>query len=668
MASAGRTRKLQDQPGPEEAADDKEAEEKLQETKSETSNKVPKHVRVMQEERLRKDEEEWRRQVEREREKDKKQEGKLLTGKQTEEACCLDARRKQILASASFPLTPGESSGAPAKRPLYQKKKSKPQTQSNGAAILDSVNSTDSKEIPQEIVVELDSGEPENVEKVEFGTRKDKTEIADIVEENGFNDDDEEWDAKNWDKADLKLQGKSAFSDVEVDSEPELCLRKRQRMHVLHLNLLSCPQPSQSRRMRSLGKGILRLRVMTRRLTKRTKKLMLQRKHQKLDIILRTRALKADVKLDVPGLIVDRLYGWKTQRNALIGTALKQQSRDVISDFKRRVTDIITQFMEQGVNTEVYNKNKDREEYHSIVPTSAVSSEGIPQLWLLLVQWAQKRMTKRLAYSKKCTVLEVKVIEGHGATIDVILVSGVLHEGDQIVVCGLQGPIVTNIRALLTPHPMRELQVKGTYLYYKEITAAQGIKITAQGLENATAGASLYIVGARDDLEEIKELSMEDMKSLLEFLKAPAVNIPVSVTPEARELVDELGVKIFLADIIYHLKKEAAEEAVFPCVLKIMPNCVFNKKDPIVLGVDVLDGILKIIGNNYEEQQKMFCRHLEIEDELVNKISGELVETEEEFQIEAEFEIEEEDVLVQVHREFSGTPVECILRGRGITE
>ncbi|KAL8540587.1 hypothetical protein ACS0TY_002003 [Phlomoides rotata] len=52
-----------------------------------------------------------------------------------------------------------------------------------------------------------------------------------------------------------------------------------------------------------------------------------------------------------------------------------------------------------------------------------------------------------------------------------------------------------------------------------------------------------------------------------------------------------------------------------------MPNCVFNKKDPIVLGVDVLDGILKIIGNNSEEQQKMFCRHLEIEDELVNKIS-----------------------------------------------
>jgi translation initiation factor 5B len=188
-----------------------------------------------------------------------------------------------------------------------------------------------------------------------------------------------------------------------------------------------------------------------------------------------------------------------------------------------------------------------------------------------------------------------------------------------------------------------------------------------QGLEHAIAGTALYVVGPRDDLDDVKETAMEDMKSvlnridksgegvcvqastlgsleaLLEFLKTPEVNIPVSgisigpvhkkdvmkasvmlekkkeyatilafdvkVTPEARDLAEDLGVKIFIADIIYHLfdqfkayidnlkeekKKEAADEAVFPCVLKILPNCVFNKKDPIVLGVDVLEGIAKV--------------------------------------------------------------------------
>ncbi|KAL5841448.1 hypothetical protein ACOSQ3_012051 [Xanthoceras sorbifolium] len=101
-------------------------------------------------------------------------------------------------------------------------------------------------------------------------------------------------------------------------------------------------------------------------------------------------------------------------------------------------------------------------ETFSIVPTSAISGEGIPDLLLLLVQWTQKAMVEKLTFSNEvqCTVLEVKVIEGHGTTIDVVLVDGVIHEGDQIVVCGLQGTIITTIRALLTPHPMKELRVK----------------------------------------------------------------------------------------------------------------------------------------------------------------------------------------------------------------
>jgi len=62
--------------------------------------------------------------------------------------------------------------------------------------------------------------------------------------------------------------------------------------------------------------------------------------------------------------------------------------------------------------------------------------------------------------------LEVKVIEGLGTTIDVVLVNGLLKVGDTIVISGLNGPIVTNIRALLTPQPMKELRVKGDYVHH----------------------------------------------------------------------------------------------------------------------------------------------------------------------------------------------------------
>ena len=69
------------------------------------------------------------------------------------------------------------------------------------------------------------------------------------------------------------------------------------------------------------------------------------------------------------------------------------------------------------------------------------------------------------------------------------------------------------------------------------------------------------------------------------------------------------GVKIFTADIIYHLfdkfmgyrdelKQKKREEfkdiAVFPFKIKILPQFIFNTRDPIIVGVKVEAGFLKI--------------------------------------------------------------------------
>lgn len=116
----------------------------------------------------------------------------------------------------------------------------------------------------------------------------------------------------------------------------------------------------------------------------------------------------------------------------------------------------------------------------------------------------------------ECTVLEVKVIEGHGTTIDVVLVNGLLKVQDTIVVSGLNGPIETKIRALLTPYPMKEMRVKGEYQHHAKIKGAMGIKISAPGLEHAIAGSELYLCKNEQEIQDAKDNIEGDMIDILE--------------------------------------------------------------------------------------------------------------------------------------------------------
>ncbi|KAI8002368.1 Eukaryotic translation initiation factor 5B [Camellia lanceoleosa] len=201
----------------------------------------------------------------------------------------------------------------------------------------------------------------------------------------------------------------------------------------------------------------------------------------------RTKELKADAKLNVPGLLVIDTPGHESFTNlrsrgsvcqrAPIVKAMKQQSKDVQIEFNTKPTKVITQSKEQGLKTELYYRYKEMGETYSIVPTSAISGEGIPDLLLLLVQWTQKTMIEKLVYCN---------------------------------------------------------EVQGTCLHHKEIKAAQGIKIPAQGLELAIAGTALYVVGPYGDSEDIKEAAMEDMKYIRNVIGILGIGFEVSVVLQAQ--------------------------------------------------------------------------------------------------------------------------------------
>ena len=103
---------------------------------------------------------------------------------------------------------------------------------------------------------------------------------------------------------------------------------------------------------------------------------------------------------------------------------------------------------------------------------------------------------------------------------------------------------------------------------------------------------------------DVMRANIMNEKKMPEY--ATILAFDTTIDAEAKEMAEENNVRIFSADIIYHLfdqftaymnglkevrKKEAAEVVVFPCVLKILPQHIFNKKDPIVMGVEVLEGM-----------------------------------------------------------------------------
>ena len=168
---------------------------------------------------------------------------------------------------------------------------------------------------------------------------------------------------------------------------------------------------------------------------------------------------------------IDRLYEWKSRPTWDVMAAIDAQSANTKKEFKDRAGAIIAEFAENGVNAALFRENPDEtfgeDAFVSMVPTSAVSGDGMGNLMAYLVDISQRMLRKRLTFTEdlSCTVLEVKEITGLGTTIDVILTNGTLREGDTIVVAGFAGAIVTPIRSLLMPQVMRELRVKVGFFF-----------------------------------------------------------------------------------------------------------------------------------------------------------------------------------------------------------
>jgi len=204
-----------------------------------------------------------------------------------------------------------------------------------------------------------------------------------------------------------------------------------------------------------------------------------------------------------------------------------------------------------------------------IVPVSARTKEGLPELLTLIAGLSQKYLEKKLEVSAdevaKAAVLESKEEKGLGKTIDVILYQGTLHVNDEIAVLGKKGVVQTKIRALLEPKPLQEMRMtKEKFSSVKSVSAATGVKISAPNLDDVLAGSTLTGIKTGSEIEELKKEFKEaqyfsDNKGLI--IKADAIGSLEALI----NLLKKEGYTLRKADIGTITRKDIMEAASMQC-------------------------------------------------------------------------------------------------------
>jgi translation initiation factor 5B len=274
-------------------------------------------------------------------------------------------------------------------------------------------------------------------------------------------------------------------------------------------------------------------------------------------------------------------------------------------------------FSTLGFQAERFDRVKDFTRTIALVPVSAKTGEGIPELLSVLVGLTQQYLKTQLQVTKgpgKGTVLEVREEPGLGITVNAIIYDGILKRGDIIIVGGKEDPIVTRVRAVLLPKPLDEIRdPRDRFSAVTSVSAAAGIKIAAPNLETALAGAPLYVVPSdhrtqefvtmvSEEIEKVKIATdvegivlktdaLGSLEAIAERLKQEAIPIRladvgdvskrdvveanavkeheplygailafnVRILPDAEEEAKDRNVRIFQHNVIYHLIDDFAE-------------------------------------------------------------------------------------------------------------
>ncbi|MDY6773789.1 MAG: translation initiation factor IF-2, partial [Candidatus Nanohaloarchaea archaeon] len=208
---------------------------------------------------------------------------------------------------------------------------------------------------------------------------------------------------------------------------------------------------------------------------------------------------------------IDTLPGWEKKDSCSIESYGEQPER-VRERLDDEIYDLMSEFSDLGFTVDRYDRVDDFQQKVGVVPISAETGEGVPDLLMTLAGLSQRYLAERLEVEEGKgvgTVLEIDEVKGFGTTIDVVVTDGTVRSDDQLIVGGSEGAVVTEVKALLQPEALAGMRKGQDFERIDEVSAAAGVKISAPELEDVVSGAPFRTVRSGEAEEAVEEVEEE---------------------------------------------------------------------------------------------------------------------------------------------------------------
>ena len=214
----------------------------------------------------------------------------------------------------------------------------------------------------------------------------------------------------------------------------------------------------------------------------------------------------------------DMVSGWKNTETQFISQSIKEQNVEVQNFLDEKIYNVVTALSVLGYQSEAFYRIDEYKKEIAIVPVSAKTGIGIPELFAVLVGLTQQYLKEKLNQEEKSNrgiILEVNDEVGLGPTANMILIDGQMRKEDSIIAAKRDSVIVTKPKALLLPKPLDEMRdPRDKFKPVEHIQAAAGVKIASPDLDGVLPGSTLYAVSDDAEIEHFKKIIEDEMQSV----------------------------------------------------------------------------------------------------------------------------------------------------------